>query len=146
MAHQLSTKQAKIAYWTLNILIALPFVIFGGMKIVGADQMMNRMAEIHYSAAITRLIGIIEFITVIGLFLPKFRLASLFTFLLIMAGAVGSHIGGGHPLNTVVMPFLIAILILIGMYQTLKIQEWRIIPENLPAHVNEELHKHKEKA
>ncbi len=136
MSHQLNTRKEQMAYWGLNILIALLFVIFGGMKVVGVEHIMNRMAEIHYSATITRLIGVIEFIAIIGLFLPKFRLVSLFIFLLIMAGAAGSHIGGGHKLNAVAMHFLIAIPLLIGMYQTLKIQSWRIIPEKKPANGN----------
>jgi hypothetical protein len=105
-----SLKGVRILKWCLSGLVAIPFIIFGGMKLIGLEMMMERMAEINYAASATRMIGIIEVLGVIGLFLSRTRVFSLSLFVLIMAGAVGSHIGGGHALNTVFMPTLIALV------------------------------------
>lgn len=117
----------NIFHWLLTVSVAIPFMIFGLMKVAGAEDMVKNMAYIHYDLSITRAIGIIEITAVIGLFISKFRILSLLFLLVILAGAVGSHIGAGQGLDAIKIPLSIALLVILTLYISIKKNQYLLI-------------------
>lgn len=89
-------------------LISLFYLVIGGQKVVGSEAMVARMAELHYPAWATRLIGLIEVGAVVALWWRRSRTWALSFLILIMAGAAGSHLAYGHPPTQVATVFGIA--------------------------------------
>lgn len=109
----------------LSVLIALPFLMFGLMKVIGVEEMLNNMSSIHYSHSITRIIGLVEIILITGIFFSKFRFWSLLALLITLAGAVGSHIGAGQESQSIVIPCVLSIVVLIAIF--IEAKEKRIL-------------------
>jgi hypothetical protein len=89
----------KILYYISLGLTALIFLSAGGMKAIGEVGMHARMAEMHYSAIFTYLLGISEVVGVIGLFFNQTRMAVVLYFLAVIFGGIGSHITAGHGMD-----------------------------------------------
>jgi hypothetical protein len=90
----------NILLWTLQILLALAFLLFGGTKIaVSRDKLRERMAWVdHFSTPMVRFIGVMETLGALGLLLPAATdIASILTPLAatgigtIMIGAMVTH-------------------------------------------------------
>lgn len=106
-----SSKARRITGYVLLGLLSLLFAFVGGQKVVGAEQMMTNMAEMHYGGGATRLIGVLELMAVAALWWRRTRTLTLLGLLLIMAGAAGTHLGAGHPPAQVAPVFVIATVI-----------------------------------
>lgn len=106
-----SSKARRVTGYVLLGLLSLLFAFVGGQKIVGAEQMMANMAEMHYGGGATRLIGVLEMLAAAALWWPRTRTLTLMGLLLVMAGAAGSHLGFGHPPAQAAPVFVIATVI-----------------------------------
>lgn len=100
----------------LLVVISGLFLFVGGLKVLGAQEMHANMATLHYAAAATYLIGAIEIVAVVALWFRRTRLVSLAVLLLILAGAVGTHIAGGHGIGSTTMIWGFSLLIAAAIY------------------------------
>jgi hypothetical protein len=110
----------KLHYWVTTILLSFPFTVFGFLKVIGAEFMVQNMASIHYNTIATTCIGIVELLTVVGLFFEKYRTLSLMILGLILAGAIGSHLGAGQGINSIIVPSTVFIILLLTSVSYLK--------------------------
>jgi uncharacterized membrane protein YphA (DoxX/SURF4 family) len=76
---------------------ALPMLGLGLAKASGAEMFVKNMAALHYSEAFTRFIGLCEIAGAAGLVYGRTRILAALGLLMIMTGAIGSHISAGHP-------------------------------------------------
>lgn len=119
-SNQLATKKTGLlegfdlqswGLYSLLGLISLFYIFIAGQKVLGAEKMLARMAELHYPWWATRLIGLVELSAVFGLWWHRTRTLALSSLILIMAGAAGSHIAYGHPMSQWGVVFVIALFI-----------------------------------
>ncbi len=83
-------------------IITLGCLLFGGMKLVGAEEMLKNMSTLNYPEWFTRLLGLGEIAFGALIWMPKFRTEALVLLFGIFSGAIGSHLGHGDPINSIV--------------------------------------------
>ncbi len=99
-----------ITLWVLQIAAALAFLAAGGAKLAGAGQMVAVFDKIGVGQWFRYLTGLLEVAGAIALFIPRYALYAAVTLMLVMAGAVFSHltIVGGSPLPPIILLLLSA--------------------------------------
>jgi uncharacterized membrane protein YphA (DoxX/SURF4 family) len=110
----------NIALWIVQVLLALMFLFAGGTKLVMSAEQMAAMGspnQIHLSGLFLKFLGVVEVLGALGLVLPGlFRTRTVLTPLaaaglfIIMVGAVVITIMGEGVGQTVVVPFVCALL------------------------------------
>lgn len=108
-------KERKIGLKIILVLLSLMFAFVSVQKIIGVPTMMDNMAALNYGNGLTRLIGVVEIIAVVALWISKFRNLSLAILIVILAGAAGSHIAGGHPWMQVIPAVTLSLLAAIAL-------------------------------
>ncbi|WP_108976243.1 DoxX family protein [Leptospira ryugenii] len=88
-------------------------LVFGGMKVIGAEQMLQNMANLHYGEGFTRLLGLLEVVLGISIWFSKYRLPSLVILFGIFSGAIGSHLGHGDVLPSIAPASLFFVMTLV---------------------------------
>lgn len=91
-------------------------LLFGGMKLVGVESMLQNMANLHYPEWFTRFLGLGEVSLAILIWIPVFRLPALVLLFGIFSGAIGSHLGHGDVIGSILPAsvFLILTTLLFG--------------------------------
>lgn len=120
-------KTVSIARITTRVLVSLLFVVVSIPKLIQLDFMMANMAEINFGTLSTIVIGAIELLAVILLWLPKWRTLALCVLLLIMAGSAGAHWGFGHPPTEVIPSFVVALLVFVTLWLDRGAALWRFV-------------------
>ena len=116
----------NIALWVVQILLAIVFLMAGGMKIIQSKEKLDEsgFAE-DFSQNTIRLIGVLEVLGAIGLVLPA--LTGILTWLtplaavglaLTMVGAALTHLRRGEYPNIIVtvIIFALAIFVVYGRF------------------------------
>ncbi|WP_219838254.1 DoxX family protein [Paenibacillus sp. R14(2021)] len=117
--------------WTTRIvqgLLVLAFIMFGFMKLTGNAQQVELFTEdFGYSKGFMYLVGACEVLGAIGLAVgfrkPKITLLASFGFVLLMAGAVFSHLHAGQGMSEAtpaIILFLLSLFVLIRSRSTIK--------------------------
>lgn len=83
-------KTTKVIIWILIALMTVQFVAAGIGKLTGAWESM--FTEWGYSILFMYLIGVLEIVSVIILYISKLRKWAIITLLIIMLGAAITHI------------------------------------------------------
>ena len=96
--------------------LTLVLAVTGGAKVLMLEFMMTNMAEVNAGPAATVLIGVVELIAAVGLWIRRYRTPALAVFLLILAGATGIHWGAGFEPARVVAPAVIALLVALTLW------------------------------
>ena len=78
--------------WALRVLLALAFLAAGGAKVAGNPGMRQNLVDMGYPAWSGYLIGSLEVLGAVALLLPRFVRPAALGLLVIMLGAVGSHV------------------------------------------------------
>jgi uncharacterized membrane protein YphA (DoxX/SURF4 family) len=106
----------RIAIWTLAVLIAVFFVLVGFSKLAGPSgtAWALRLSHWGYPAGSRYVIGGIEILAGLGLLVPPLRRWSAITLMVVMAGALVTHLIHGEFLR--VLPPLILGGVLYGLY------------------------------
>jgi len=88
----------QIAIWTATILLGTLFVLIGFSKFSGPSgvQWAVRLSHWGYPAASRYAIGGIEMLAGIGLFVPPVRRWAAITMIIVMAGALVTHLIHGE--------------------------------------------------
>lgn len=92
----MSTKRNKIASWVLITVLALMMLLSGGMKLAGSPELLANFQGWGYAVWFFYLIGALEVLGAIGLFIPKLRTLAALGLLGLMIGALGTHLIHGE--------------------------------------------------
>ena len=76
----------------LTVLLALAFLLSGIMKLTGAEQATQGFENWGYPIFFMYIIGLCEVAGAVGLWLRRFSFAAKVCFILLMAGAVLTHL------------------------------------------------------
>jgi putative oxidoreductase len=96
--------------WILQAIVALAFLTAGGSKLAGAEPMVAVFDKIGFGQWFRYVTGLLEVTGAIGLFIPRYAFYAAGLLMLVMAGAVFSHLTllGGSPLPPIVLLLLSA--------------------------------------
>ncbi len=81
-----------ITLWILQVMVALAFFAAGASKLAGAAQMVALFDKIGWGQWFRYVTGVIEVAGAIGLFIPRYAFYAAVMLMLVMAGAVFSHL------------------------------------------------------
>jgi hypothetical protein len=111
----------NIALWSLQILVAGGFLIFGGMKLAGSPMMVQTFETIGVGQWFRYVTGSIEVVSSLLLLTPSLSRFSALLLAGTMVGAVLTHrlLIGGDPLPAFVLLALMAIIVYGTHSQTL---------------------------
>jgi putative oxidoreductase len=100
-----SSRGLNIALWVVQIGAAAMFVMAGGNKLLGNEQMVGLFQAIGFGQWFRYLTGSLEVIGALLLFVPSLSGVGGLLLTGVMAGAVGTHlfIIGGNPTMAVVL-------------------------------------------
>ena len=76
----------------LTVLLTLAFLLSGTMKLMGAEQIRQGFENWGYPIFFMYIIGLCEVAGAIGLWLRRFSYAAKVCFIILMAGAVLTHL------------------------------------------------------
>jgi putative oxidoreductase len=84
----------KIAIWTFAILLGVFFVLVGFSKIAGPAGLhwAVRLSHWGYPAASRYIIGSAEILAGLGLFVPSFRRSATIVLMIVLGGALFTHL------------------------------------------------------
>jgi putative oxidoreductase len=106
----------RVAVWTLAVVIGLFFVLVGFSKLAGASgtDWAVRLSHWGFPAASRYAIGGIEILAGLGLLVPPLRRLAAITLMVVMAGALLTHLLHGEFVR--VLPPLILGGVSFGLY------------------------------
>src|SRR5262249_23013650 len=107
-------KVRLVGTWTCVIVLAAAFVLVGTSKLRGpsAARWRERFAHWGFPAHAPYVVGVLEVLGGLGLLTPKSRRAAAATLMVLMIGALLTHVVNGEPLR-VVPPLVLAGLALV---------------------------------
>jgi uncharacterized membrane protein YphA (DoxX/SURF4 family) len=93
------SKTINILTWVLQIVAALAFLAAGGAKLAGAQAMVATFQKIGVGQWFRYLTGFLEVVGAIGLLIPRFTFYAAALLVMVMIGAVITHLAilGGSP-------------------------------------------------
>ena len=106
-------KAKNIIFFSVLGLTSLGFLFAGGGKAFAIPEAIQQNQTLHLDVWFVRLIGFLELLGVIGLWLPKFRTYAVICLMVIMIGAIGCHLGAAQSQNVVPATVFFALLTLI---------------------------------
>lgn len=86
-----------IIFWVVLIAMAAPSFFFGFTKVISRQDKVELFNRLGYPLWFMRLVGIGEIVTAIGLLLEPTRLIAIGLSVIILMGAVFSHIRANEP-------------------------------------------------
>jgi putative oxidoreductase len=87
----------RIALYATLGLLSLIFLMAGGMKTIGTDEMIKNMNAIGYGSGWRVFIGITELLGVVGLWVPRCRGLALGLLWPYAVGGIAVHVSHGQP-------------------------------------------------
>ena len=104
----------RTAVWTVSIFLALIFVFVGLSKLEGpsAARWNDRFSVWGYPPGSHRVVGVIEILGGGALLIPGLRRFAAATLIIVMAGAVFTHVIHAEFLRTIVPLFLAGLALL----------------------------------
>lgn len=103
----MNTKFKRILSWILQVLMGLEFLIAGQAKFTASDVWSQQFSNWGFPDNFYLLIGALEFIGAILIFIPKFASKAALGLGIIMLGATGTHMIHGE-WNRIVFTLIIA--------------------------------------
>jgi len=85
-------KWQRIALWILSGLLAAAFVLSGGTKLSGPEEMANNFIRWGYPSWFMYVTGAIELVAAVMLLIPRTRFVGAFLLVATMGGAVLTHV------------------------------------------------------
>lgn len=103
-------KLSPVVTWSISIVLALFFAAQGLTKLWGpsAVHWANRFLKWGYPAGFHSVVGVVELISGLALLLPWSRKAAAACLMMVMAGAMGTHLIHGELLR-VIPPLILGI-------------------------------------
>lgn len=111
------SKYANVGSWIVQVLLALLFLMMGGQKLMGAEEAAANFARWGYPGFMIYLIGTFEVLGAIGLLIPRLASLAALGLIVIMLGAVYTHISHGE---YSMAPVPLVVLLLLGVVAYLR--------------------------
>lgn len=108
----MNQKTKNVLAWVLAVLLGLNFVMSGYPKILPNDNMIRRFENWGYSESFAILIGILEMLGGLLVFIPKTAFYGALLLSVVMVGAIATHLltGIGGP-GFAIISLLIAVAV-----------------------------------
>jgi uncharacterized membrane protein YphA (DoxX/SURF4 family) len=106
------TRNRSIAVWTLQILLAVLFLLQAWMKLSGSPAWIARFQRWGYPEHFYIVVGAIELLGAIALVVPRFTRVGTIALAVVMVGAAATHVFHREPqvVTTLVLLALLAIV------------------------------------
>lgn len=109
------SKGKTVASWIIQIMIAVLFLMMGGQKLMGEAEVTANFARWGFPAFMQYIIGFFEVLGAIGLLIPRLAGAAATGLILIMLGALGTHLMHNE-FDMVPIPVVVMVLLGIVAY------------------------------
>src|SRR5947209_1786970 len=98
-------KARTVTIWVLSVLTAVAFFGAGGAKLAGAAPMVAVFEKVGVGQWFRYVTGALEVIGAIGLLIPRYAFFAAVLLVMVMIGAVISHLAllGGSPVAPIVL-------------------------------------------
>ncbi|MGE3466659.1 MAG: DoxX family protein [Pyrinomonadaceae bacterium] len=106
------SKGKSIVSWIIQILIAVMFLMMGGQKLMGEAEVTANFARWGFPSFMQYIIGFFEVAGAIGLLIPRLAGLAASGLILIMMGALGTHLMHGE---FDMAPVPVAVSLLLGI-------------------------------
>jgi putative oxidoreductase len=100
-----------IAFWICTAAFALPSFVFGYQKITQKPEKVAEFIRWGYSKTFMIALGFAEILAALGLFFHQTRLLCIGIWVVILVGAVGTHVRAKDPKGAVMAPVFVGILL-----------------------------------
>jgi len=94
----------------LKIVLTIAFALGGGAKVAGAKPLREQFEEFGLPRWSMTAVGLLEIAGAIGLWIPALSFLASLGLLLLMVGAVGSHLKVKHSVSKVAPALVLLIL------------------------------------
>lgn len=88
----MNPKTRNIFAWIITILLAAAFGMAGAYKLMGSEEMIQNFERWGLPTFTMYIVGILELLCVIGLFIPKTRMLAAYGIIVLMTGAAAIHL------------------------------------------------------
>ncbi len=109
------SKYGNIALWVIQIMAALLFLLQGGQKLLGMPEVAENFARWGYPDFMPYLIGIFEILGAIGLLIPRMAGLAAVGLIIIMIGALYTHVTHGE-FGMAPIPLIVIVLLGLVVY------------------------------
>ena len=120
----MNNKTKNIIGWIITGLLVLAFLMAGGVKLSGQEEMVQNFDKWGYPIVFMYVIGLFEILGAIGLLVKNFRIFSAIGLILLMLGAIGTHLINGEaffaPLILLLLLVLLAAILKNTLYQKVR--------------------------
>lgn len=82
----------KYGVWVISGLLTAAFLMAGGMKLIGSEQLVQNFEKWGYPFFFLYVVGLSEVSFAIGLWIPKLSGVSALGLVGVMIGAIGTHL------------------------------------------------------
>lgn len=108
----------------LSVALAAIYAVAGGAKLLGVGLMVERFQLWGYSDVLMRVVGMLELMGAIGLAIPRVASPAAVGLMLLMLGAVYTHLFRGFAPLAVVPAVFIALLAIVARRRMEEPQSW----------------------
>jgi uncharacterized membrane protein YphA (DoxX/SURF4 family) len=108
----------RVLVWIVSALLALEFVLAGVSKLTPASGWSRMFLAWGYPSWFRFVVGTVEALCGLALFIPRARAPAIGTLLAIMAGATATHLVHGEPRRVILTAALSALLGLLMLVQS----------------------------
>ena len=102
-------KAKNIIAWVLQVLLGLEYLLAGSGKLTNAEWWQRKFEEWGYPDHVYLVVGILEMLAGILIFFPKFSARAALAMMVVMAGAVATHLIYGE-FDRFLAPLIIGLL------------------------------------
>ncbi len=102
-----------IIFWVLLIAFVLPGFIFGYQKLVGQKQKIEQFKRFDYPIWFIRLLGLAEILACACLLFNQTRYYGIGTFMVILLGAIYTHIKINDNKKEIMTPIIVLLHLLV---------------------------------
>lgn len=104
-----SSRTRSIVLWVLSGLLTAMYLFAGGMKLSGNQEVVANFMRYGHSDAFRLFIGAAEVSGAIGLWIPRLAFWAAIGLIIIMLGAVYTHVTNGeNPVGPIVFALVLA--------------------------------------
>ena len=107
----MKTKTKNIIGWTLAVLLGLAFVMSGATKLMGQEMHIQNFERWGFPLAFMYIIGALEALGGIGLFIKRLRVLAGLGLAGLMVGGIGTHLVSNEA-NMIIGPVVLTLLAL----------------------------------
>jgi uncharacterized membrane protein YphA (DoxX/SURF4 family) len=111
----------KIALWSITTLLAAAFLMFGTLKLTGAEQLVEQFSKWGFPSWFRLFVGVAEIVGAGLLIFPRTTLPGAVTLGILMAGCVFMHLKTGEGPQSI--PAVVLFILLLGIGYARRPQE-----------------------